>query len=486
MNRQLRHVAVAALLMFAALLVNSNIVQVGEASSLRANPHNVRVLYGEYSHQRGPIVVAGRDIARSVKTHDALKYRRIYPGGAMYAPVTGYYSLVYNSSGIEQAEDPTLAGTSDQLFLHRLSDEITGQTPEGGSVDLTINPAAQEAAYRGLAAAPTFQGVRAGAVVALNPQTGAILAMASYPSFDPGTLTSHDSKADVAAWKQITHTPGDPLINRAINQAYPPGSTFKVITSAAALSSGKYTPTQPLIPAPTQLSFPTTTHTLSNFAGETCPGAGEITLTEALKVSCNTAFGGLGLKLGGKAIAAQARAFGFGSSLSVPLGVSPSRYVSTNDAPLLADSAIGQYSDAVTPMQMAMVAAGIANGGRVMKPYLVQDTKSPSASVLNHATPQVFRQAVTPSIASELTTMMEGVVQPGGTGTAAAIPGIPVAAKTGTAENVPGQPTHAWFISFAPANDPKVAVAVLVEHGGVGGTAAAPIAKSVMCAVLGC
>jgi peptidoglycan glycosyltransferase len=485
MNRQLRHVAIAILVMFAALLINSNVVQVGQASSLRANSHNVRVLYGEYSHQRGPIVVGGRDIARSVKTNDTLKYLRTYPGGAEYAPVTGYFSLVYNSAGVEQSEDSLLSGSSDQLFFHRLSDEITGRTPQGGSVDLTINPNAQHAAYAGLASAPQYNGVRAGAVVALDPQTGAILALASYPSYDPSALSSHNTKSEVAGWKQIIHAPGDPLINRAINEAYPPGSTFKVITSATALSSGKYTPSQPLIPAPSRLTFANTTHTLSNFQGETCPGSGQIALAEALKVSCNTAFGGLGLKLGTSAIDDQTKAFGFGKSLSVPLAVSASRYVKTDDPPLLADSAIGQYSDAVTPMQMAMVAAGIANHGVVMRPYLIQDTKGPDASVLGRATPREFTKAVSPNVASDLTSMMQGVVQPGGTGTAAAIPGVQVAAKTGTAENVPGQPTHAWFIAFAPANDPKVAVAVLVEHGGVGGVAAAPIARSVMCAVLG-
>ncbi|MBV9488036.1 MAG: penicillin-binding protein 2 [Frankiaceae bacterium] len=486
MNRQLKQVAVAILAMFGLLLINSNIVQVGQASSLRANPHNVRVLYGEYSHQRGPIVVAGQSVAKSVKTHDSLKYLRTYPGGAEYAPVTGYYSLVYSSSGIEQAENSTLAGTSDQLFFHRISDEITGRTPQGGSVDLTINPDAQHAAYQGLASAPSFNGVRAGAVVALNPQTGAILAMASYPSYDPSQISGHNTKTDQAAFHQITHDPGDPLLNRAVNQSYPPGSTFKVITSATALSSGKYTPSQPLIPAPSKLTFNNTTHTLSNFQGETCPGSGQITLAEALKVSCNTAFGGLGLKLGSDAIAKQAAAFGFGKHLTIPIGVSDSNYVKTSDPPLLADSAIGQYSDSVTPLQMAMVAAGIANHGIVMKPYLVADTKAPDASVLTRARPQAFSQAVSPGVASQLTTMMEGVTQPGGTGTAAAISGIPVAAKTGTAENVPGQPTHAWFIAFAPATHPTVAVAVLVEHGGVGGVAAAPIAHTVMCAVLSC
>jgi peptidoglycan glycosyltransferase len=486
MNRPLRHVAIAALLMFAALLINSNVVQVGEASSLRANPHDVRVLYGEYSHQRGPIVVAGKAVAKSVKTHDSLKYLRTYPNGKIYAPITGYYSLVYDSSGIEQAEDQTLAGTTDQLFFHRLADEISGRTPQGGSVDLTINPAAQRAAYNGLASAPSFNGVRAGAVVALNPQTGAILALASYPSYDPSLLSSHTTKSDVRAWKALTTEKSAPLLDRAINQSYPPGSTFKVITAATALSSGKYTPTT-TIPAPNQLTFKDTTHTLSNFQGETCPGAGTITLSDALKVSCNTAFGGLGVKLGSAAIAAQAKRFGFGRGLVIPLSASASQYVQSNDPPLLADSAIGQYSDAVTPLQMAMVAAAIANHGVEMRPYLVADTKAPNASVLSRTTPRPLGQAVTAHVATELTAMMERVVnESGGTGGAAAIPGITVAGKTGTAENQPGQPTHAWFISFAPAQNPTIAVAVLVEHGGVGGVAAAPIAKSVMCAVLSC
>jgi penicillin-binding protein A len=210
-------------------------------------------------------------------------------------------------------------------------------------------------------------------------------------------------------------------------------------------------------------------------------------LSEALKVSCNTAFGGLGDKLGTNAIAAQAKAFGFGSKVSIPLGVSASQYVKTSDPPLLADSAIGQYSDAVTPLQMAMVAAAIGNHGVVMKPYLVQETRAPDTSVLTRTAPHELGRAVSGNVATELTAMMERVVnESGGTGTAAAIPNITVAGKTGTAENVPGQPTHAWFISFAPAVNPTVAVAVLVEHGGVGGSAAAPIAKSVMCSVLSC
>jgi peptidoglycan glycosyltransferase len=477
-NRPLRKVAVAAALLLLALPINVNVLQVGEAGSLNANPNNHLPLYQEYSRPRGPIVVGGVNIAKSVPTNDSLKYLRTYPDGSLYADVTGYYSLIYGSSGVERAENSVLAGTDDRLLPERLSDYFTGRTPQGGSVVLTLNPAAQQAAAQGLSG-------HQGAVVALDPTTGALLALYSSPSYDPSGLSSHNSKAITADWKSLANDPNQPMLDRAISQTYPPGSTFKVITAAAALSSGQYTPNS-TIPAPSQLTFPNTTHTLSNFAGEECPGNGSLTLTVALQVSCNTAFGDLGEKIGSAAIARQAQAFGFGQSVDIPMTSAPSRYDQTDVPSLLADSAIGQYDDSVTPLQMAMVAAGIANGGVVMKPYLISEVRSPDESVLDRATPAQLNQAVSPSVAEQLTAMMKTVVQPPGTGTAAAIPGIPVAAKTGTAENVPGQATHAWFISFAPADHPRVAVAVIVEHGGVGGAVAAPIAKQVMCAVLGC
>jgi peptidoglycan glycosyltransferase len=488
MNRQLRHVAIAALLMFVALLVNSNIVQVGEASSLRANPHNVRVLYGEYSHRRGPIVVAGKNIAQSVKTNDSLKYLRTYPGGAAYAPATGYYSLVVGASGIEQAEDPVLAGTDDRLFFNRISDEITGQTPQGGSVVLTLNPKAQLAAYNGL------QGVR-GAVVALDPSTGAILALATSPSYNPATLSTHNPAQINRTYHQLLHTSGDPLIDRATSETYPPGSMFKVVTASAAFSSGKYTPST-MVPAPTSLILSGTNTPLPNFGGESCGSGGTDTVAHAFEISCNTAFAGIGLKLGVGALAAQAKAFGIGQSLDIPLPVAASQYDGTANAPNTELSAIGQYNDALTPLQAAMMSAAIANHGVEMKPYLVAETRAPDASVLSRTQPQVLRQSVTPQVASEMKSIMELVVQgPQGTGSAARIPGVTVAGKTGTADhgtNAEHLPPDVWFTAFAPADNPSIAVAVVVENGGklgasgTGGTVAAPIARSVMCAVLQC
>jgi peptidoglycan glycosyltransferase len=476
MNRSLRRVAVAALVMFVALLVNANVVQVGQAESLKNNPDNHRILYSEYSHRRGAIVVDGHAVALSKRVHDQYKYLRTYPGGAVYAPVTGYYSFNYGSTGIESAENEILSGDSDKLFVRRLSDYFTGRTPQGGAVALTISDKAQQAAYQALAG-------KRGAIVALDPRTGAILALATAPSYDPSVLASHKFGAVTRAYRQLARDPGNPLLNRATSQTYPPGSTFKVVTTAAALSSGDFTPSSQL-PAPNQLSLPQTTHKLQNFEGEQCNGGRDISLADALRISCNTAFGGLGLRLGQSEIRKQANAFGFDRSLSIPMGVARSVYPDNLSRPEVAFSAIGQDSDAVTPLQMAMVAAGVANGGVVMAPYLVAKTLAPDLSTLSTANPREFSRATSPTVASQLTRMMQAVVS-SGTGTAAQIPGVDVAGKTGTAENQPGQPTHAWFIGFAPAQNPRVAVAVLIEHGGVGGVTAAPIARQVMQAVLG-
>ena len=476
MNAPLRKVAIAALVMFTALLVNANWLQVGQARSLKNNPHNVRVLLNEYKNRRGPIVVDGRAIAQSQKSNDQYKYLRSYPGGPMYAPITGYYSIRIGATGLEQAENDILSGSSDRLFVKRLSDYFTGRQPQGGTVDLTIDPQAQQAAYNALSG-------KRGAVVALDPRTGAILALVSTPSYDPTALAVHDPGAIQRSYNALLRDPASPLLDRAISQTYPPGSTFKVITAATALSSGRFNP-QSSLPAPDKLTLPETTHKLQNFQGETCGGGGQISLSQALTVSCNTAFGALGLRLGASAIEKQANAFGFGEPISIPM-VSAASHVDGNaPPPQVAFTAIGQYSDAVTPLQMAMVAAGIGNGGVVMKPHLVKRTLAPDLSTLSVTEPSELGRAVDAQVAAQLTRMMESVVT-SGTGTAAQIPGVSVAGKTGTAENVPGQPTHAWFIAFAPAQNPRVAIAVIVEHGGTGGVAAAPIARQVMQAVLG-
>lgn len=482
MRTPLRRLAVAVLVLFGLLLLNVNYVQVVEAGNLNGNPHNGRALFREYARLRGPIVAGGTDVARSVPTKDSLKYLRTYPGGPAYAPITGFYSLIYGATGIESAENSLLAGTDNRLFVKRLSDLFTGRTPQGAAVVLTINPAAQAAAVRAL-------GGQRGAVVALDPRTGAILAMASSPSYDPAVLSSHDGAKIRAAYGQLIKDPAQPMLNRAISQTYPPGSLFKIATAAAALSSGRYTP-DTRVPAPTQLTLPQTNRPLTNFGGEVCGDGRTDTVLHAFQISCNTAFASIGLSLGAGVLRAQAAKFGLGQSLQVPLPVAASVFPANPNPPQTAQSAIGQFDVRITPLQGAMLAAAVANHGTLMRPYLVQEVKAPDLSTLDVARPRVLADTMSPQVADQLTVLMKAVVA-AGTGTAAQLPGIAVAGKTGTAETRPGVPPHAWFAGFAPADSPQVAVAAIVERGGnlgsdaTGGAVAAPIVRAVIAAVLG-
>ena len=481
MNRAVRRVSIACLLLFLALLVNANILQVVDAKSLRNNPHNSRVLLREYSRPRGQIVIGGAAVAESVKTNDRLKYQRVYSNGPEYAPITGYYSLTEAATGIERAEDSVLSGEDDRLFVRRVQDLLTGRTVEGGSVVLTIDPAAQDAAYDGLKG-------QAGAVVALEPRTGKILALATSPSYDPSRLTSHDTAKVADAWKELNADKDNPLVDRALSETYPPGSLFKVVTSAAALAHGD-TPST-VIPAPHTLTLPQTNNPLNNFGNEVCAKSGQMTLADALRISCNTAFGALGLSLGGPTLQQEAQAFGLNdNSLTVPIPTATSIFPDNLNPPQTAQAAIGQFDVRITPLQAAMIAAAVANKGTLMKPYLVDQVLGPDLNPISTTRPTVLRQSVTPAIAAELTQMMVGVVTHG-TGTAAQISGVQVAGKTGTAQHGPDTTPHAWFIAFAPAQNPVVAVAVLVENGGAlgsdatGGRVAAPIAAQVIKAVL--
>jgi len=484
-NRPLRRVGLAVMLLFGALLLQVNWIQVVKAGDYRDDPRNSRVLLRTYERERGPISVqAGGDQARiafSEDTGERLRYLRQYPSGPAYAHVTGFVSLVYGTPmGIERAYDRVLSGEDDRLFVRRLSDYVTGREPSGGSVLLTVDPAAQEAAVAGL-------GDRRGAVVALDPRTGAVLAMASSPTFDPARLSSHDPAAVRAYYAELEAAEGDPLLNRAISATYPPGSTFKVITAAAALESGEIT-LETQIPSPRELDLPQTSTNLRNFGGAACTGETS-TLVEAMRVSCNTAFGALGLQLPDQ-LRDTARSFGFDADdLEAPTRVAPSRYPDETNPPQAAQSAIGQFDVRATPLQMALVAAGIGNGGTIMRPYLVREVQAPDLSRLSLAEPEEWRQAVSPEVAAAVTQTMEAVVQDG-SGRAAQLPGVRVAGKTGTAQHAPGRPPHAWFIGFAPADDPQVAVAVVIEDGGslgaeaTGGRLAAPVARDVMRAVL--
>jgi len=483
-NGPVRRIGVLVTLLFTALLVSSTVIQFVQAPSLNERSDNRRTLLDNYSRDRGSILVGDQPIARSVPSQDAeIAFLRTYPQAALYAAVTGYFSYTYGAGGgLESSDDGLLSGSSDALFYRRITDLLTGRQQTGASLKLTINAKAQEAADRAL-------GNQRGAVVALDPRTGAILAMVSHPQYDPNQLSQHDQNAVVKAWETTSADPTRPLVNRAISgNLYPPGSVFKIVTASAALES-KLVNEQTQIPAPAVMDLPQTNVGLPNYDRQACGANNVTTLQHALEISCNTAFGYLGIQLGGDALRTQAAKFGFGETLRIPTRVEPSSVPAQLNAPQSAQSAIGQYDVRVTPLQVAMVSAAIANHGVVMRPYLVQQVLSANLETIDAHQPEQMAVAVSNDTAATLTRMLVSVVE-NGTGTPARMNGIQVAGKTGTAQQGNGLPPHAWFTSFAPANDPRVAVAVVVEDGGNAGSEAAggrlggPIAKAVMEAVL--
>lgn len=493
MNKPIRNLAIGCLVLLLALLANVTYLQywkAGELNSLADHPDNRRVLNEEFSRPRGAILVGTKAIAESNPTKDGFKYQRTYPTPLRYAHITGFFSRDAGVGGIEATENSVLSGDDAKLFVRRIIDMVGNQTPEGGSVRLTINAAAQKAAYEGMRAL----GERTqGAVVAIQPSTGKILAMVSSPTYDPNRLATHDFGAALKAKKGYLEDKLNPLNNRAIEETLPPGSSFKLVTAAAALESGKYEP-DTLVPGGASLDLPLTKKNLPNENGRSC-GGDKITFTQALMVSCNVAFGSVGMKIGDQALRRQAEKFGFGQRYFTDLDddltrQAVSRFPAKLDAPTTAYSAIGQYDVAATPLQMAMVAAAIANNGQVMRPYLVDEIRTRDLDVIDRTEPQTLDEAVSPATAKKLTQMMVAVVD-GGTGRTAQIPGVQVAGKTGTAQSAPDRPPYAWFVSFAPADNPQVAVAVLVQDAGVardaisGSGLAAPIARSVMEAVMG-
>jgi peptidoglycan glycosyltransferase len=477
-------VAFAVGVLMAALLVNLNFVQVVKSDSYRNNKNNRRVILNEYSNPRGSIIVQGTPIAESVQTKDELKYLRKYPDGPTYADLTGWYSLVYEKNGLEDAEDRLLSGNDSRLPGTRITDLLTGRTPKGGSISLTINRKAQVAAFKGL-------GGRRGAVVALDPRTGAILAAASSPSYDPSVLSSHNYDDIQASYRKLNNDKQQPLQPRAFQSSYPPGSVMKVVVAAAALRAGKKP--SDVIAAPTVLQLPSG-GTMRNFNGESCGNGKTTTLNDALKISCNTAFGQLGIDVGQPALQDEANLFGMdGEGFTVPLTVQGSTLGQIEDASHLAQSSIGQYNVQMTPIQAAMIAAAVENDGTLMKPYVVQQELAPNLSVLKTTETHTLNQVLPPDLDKQLQSMMESVVT-GGTGTKAQIQGERVGGKTGTADNSDAngkqlQP-HAWFTGYAADPVHPIAVAVVLENAGVsgnesaGGEQAAPLARDVMKAYL--
>lgn len=481
MNTKVYRISIALLALFVALAVNVTSLHVLDARDIKEQPGNRRIVLEEYSRQRGPILVAGIPVARSVPTQDDLRFQRQYSDGPLYAPATGYYSFIYGATGLERTENSVLSGSDDRLLVDRLVQLFADAAPRGGAVSLTLNPAAQRAAYQGLAG-------RTGSVVALDPRTGRILVLASSPSFDPGLLTARNASDILATMAQLEAMPDQPLLNRPLVSTIPPGSTFKIITAAAALESGRIDATT-LLPGPRRLDLPLTTKDLRNWNDRSCGPGDQVTLAQAMAISCNTAFAWLGMEVGADALRSQARAFGFDRGATVPLRAATSRFPDDPDAPQTALSAIGQFDVRATTLQMAMVMATIANEGVLMTPYLIDEVLAPDLTVLERTEPREQSVAMSPENARILTEALVRVVD-AGTGSNARITGVQVAGKTGTAQTSPGRPPHAWFVAFAPADNPQIAVAVALENGGgetevSGNRLAAPIAREVISAVIG-
>lgn len=498
MNKPIARVSVAVILMVVALLANATYVQVFKADKLRSDPRNNRVLLDEYSRQRGAITADGGSvIAVSTPTDSRLKFLRTYPAATAeaFAPVTGYYSFQYGSTGLEQYENSILNGNDDRLFGQRFMDMFSGRDPRGGNVVTTINPRLQKVAFDGLRNGCT--GGCRGAVVAIQPNTGKILALATSPSYDPNKLASHDQavrEKSWAAWNQSDDI-NTPMLNRALNQLYPPGSTFKVITTASALRDG-LTPDIRLTAAPSVV-LPETNTSLTNYAGETCPGStgGTVSLLQAFKYSCNTAFVDLATSKMKDPIATfkqTAQRFGIDSKQpDTPLPVSESTVGAVPDLAALGQSAIGQRDVRVTPMQMAMIAATVANGGVRMQPYLVDKLQAADLRTLSTTQPTTINEPITSDQAATLTSLMieseKATLGAGGP--------VSIASKTGTAEHsdnsdVTGETPYSWYIAFGPSSNAQIAVAVVVEngdlgHSSTGGAVSAPIGRAVINALVG-
>ena len=488
LSRTARRSGLFCLLLVPVLLVNLSRVQVVRSSGYDDNPANQRAVLARYSQPRGDIVVGGSPVTGSRATGGFYDYVRTYTDGPLYAPVTGFSSQTYGNTLLEGVEDGVLSGSDSRLAVHPLLNAITREQVAGGKVITTINAKAQQAAFAGL-------GSKRGAVAAIEPATGRILALASTPSYDPGSIAG-TGPAVTAAWAKLTGSATQPMLDRALRQTYPPGSTFKLVTASAGLTGNVYSGIDVPTDSPDPYTPADTTVPITNeSAGDPCLNA---SLRVALEVSCNTVYGKLGDDVGEAAMVRMAQAYGFNqTSQTVPVGVAESTFPTglTGQA-LLALSSIGQYDTAATPLQMASVGAAIAHNGTLMQPQLVSSLTRSDGTAVRTFAPRVFGQPVSTAVAAELQQMMVGVVSdPLGTGGNAAIPGVTVGGKTGTAQNGVGNSgtPYAWFVCWAKRSGDAVApvaVAVVIEDSNAdradvsGGGLAAPVARAVMQAVL--
>jgi len=486
-DTQIRRLAFVIIGLFVLLFVQVTVLQAVRNDELVANPANAkRQIIQEYETDRGTIFASdGKTVlAESAISPGELRFQRHYPKGELFGHVTGFYSFVYGTSNLERSYNPALAARDESLLPQNLLDQLAGRPKVGASIVTTIDPKVQQVAVKALKG-------REGAVVAMDPQTGDILALVSHPPYDPNSLSSHDGTEIRRSWERYERDPAKPLLSKANEELYPPGSTFKIVTAAAALESG-YAPDS-MWPNPQTFDLPQTDNVLENFGGSHCVGgAAEISLTDAFTTSCDVTFAEIGMDLGPDAMAAQAQAFGFDQDIPFDVPYVDGHFPEDlgTDDPLLAYASLGQGDVAANPLQMALVGSAVANDGVLMRPRLVSQILAPDGAVLQTIEPVEQQTSVSSQTAAELTVMMERVVSEG-TGTSAQIAGVDVAGKTGTAQHDLREPPHVWFVAFAPASDPEVAVAVVLLNGGgggdeaTGGALAGPVAKQVMEVALG-
>ena len=484
MNRSIRAFGLVVTALFVLVVLQLANLQVVQANRFKHDPRNTRNAVADFSRPRGPIQTAdGLVIAQSVPSNDQFKFQRTYPQGLAYAFITGFLSFRYGTSGVEQSYGDQLAGRTLPAKPSDLAHLFDNSGQRTGTVTLTVSSKLQQAATTAL-------GPRVGAVVALDPRDGSVLALVSQPSYDPNVLSTHNPTQEQQAFTGLSKDPGQPMLPRVYRQSYAPGSTFKVVTTGAVLDHKPELATK-VYPTLSSLKLPLTTNQLHNFGGESCGGG----LPDLFRISCDTGFGQIGLDLGAQILSDEAAGFGFNQSPPLDLpGVFRSTFPPasffTGRTPLLAFSAIGQDNVSATPLQMALVAAGIANHGTIMTPHVLKDVRdSADNTVVSSYAPKPWLTAATPTAADTIRTFMVSVVT-GGTGTAVALPNVKVGAKTGTAE-VDATHTNAWMIAFAPADNPTIAVAAVlpgltgVGNEVTGGVRAAPIVRAVLAAYLG-
>ena len=480
MTKELKRVSLVVASMFLSLFLAGTLVQAVNTEAVANDPRNVRNIYESYKTQRGPILVDGKPIAESVPVDNAYRYLRTYEN-KIYSSVTGFFSVFRGATGIEAAANSYLSGQSSSQFFEQVSAVLSGNPVTGAAVELTIDPKMQQAAWDAL-------GDYSGALIAMDPVTGNILAMVSKPGFNANRVASHDSDKVRENYVELESNPANPLINKTISgDLYHPGSVFKLVVAAAALESGQYTASS-TFDNPVSVQLPDSTSDVFNSSRKTCGSKAQVSLSYAMRFSCNVPFVELGLALGQDRIRAQAELFGFGKEIRVPMLATPSVYPEEMDQAQLGLSSFGQFDVRVSPLQMALVSSAIANGGLMMQPNLIESVISPNLSVIQTTQPEVLSQPITAETAEALKKMMVQSVSKG-VASNASVSGVKVAGKTGTAENGEGQRVTLWFTGFAPSVNPRVAIALVIEDGGgrdtgaSGNAPAAPVARSFFKAV---